>query len=114
MAIDNLVDFVETCLRNPLAANQTFTVSDPTAVSTAQVYEFLQNHCGVKSKTLSVQPNLLRAGLRLYGGNELVQSLTGNLLIDNSNATRLLNWRALVDNITQYNFQKHRKNFNEL
>ena len=106
IAIDNLSDFVEICLRNPLAANQTFTVSDPTAVSTAQVYASLQNHCGVRSTTLGLQPSLLRAGLRLYGGNELLQSLTGNLTIDNSKATRLLNWRAPVDNITQYKFPK--------
>ena len=106
IAIDNLLDFVETCLLNPLAANQTFTVSDPTAVSTGQVYETLQNHCGVKAKTLGIQPSLLRLMLRLYGGNELAKSLTGNLLIDNSNANKLLNWRAPIDNITQYNFPK--------
>lgn len=106
IAIDNLTNFVATCVSNPLAANQTFTVSDPTAVSTSQVYETLQNHCGVKAKKLGVQTSMLRLMLRLYGGKELVKSLTGNLLIDNTNANKLLNWQAPIDNITQYNFPK--------
>lgn len=106
IAIDNLLSFVAKCLLNPLAANQTFTISDPTAVSTAQAYESLQNHCAVKSTTLNIKPSFLRALLRLYGGDDLVHSLTGDLLIDNSNAYDLLNWRAPVDNITEYNFSK--------
>lgn len=37
LALDNLVDFIFTCITHPLAANQTFSVSDEQDISTTEL-----------------------------------------------------------------------------
>jgi nucleoside-diphosphate-sugar epimerase len=104
IAIENLVSFVELCCYHPAAANQTFTIADPEAVSTFQMYRSLLMAVGNQAKTLNISPILLRSLLRLYGGEDLVNSLTGNLLVDTLKANQVLNWRAPVKNIIDYKF----------
>ena len=83
VALDNLVDFIVTCITHPQAANQTFLVSDG-HLSTTELVRGMAQAAGVPVLAL-------QAGL-LLGKGDAVQRLCGNLHVDISNARSLLGW----------------------
>lgn len=92
VALDNLVDFIVTCLSHPPAANQTFLVSDGQDLSTAELVRGLARAAGVPTRLLPVPVWALRAGAALLGKRDAVQRLCGNLQVDISKARSLLGW----------------------
>lgn len=93
IALDNLVDFIMTCMEHPKAANQTFLVSDGNDLSTSELVRGLARAAGVSARLLPVPVWALQAGAMLLGKEDEVQRLCGNLQLDISKAQRLLNWR---------------------
>lgn len=93
IALDNLVDFIMTCLEHPKAANQTFLVSDGNDLSTAELVRGLARAAGVSPRLLPVPVWALQAGAMLLGKEDEVQRLCGNLQLDISKSQNLLNWR---------------------
>jgi nucleoside-diphosphate-sugar epimerase len=96
VALDNLVDFIVTCLTHPKAANQTFLVSDGQDLSTAELVRGMAQAAGVYARLLPVPVWALQAGALLLGKGDAVQRLCGNLQVDISKACRLLGWVPLV------------------
>ena len=96
VALDNLVDFIMTCLTDPKAANQTFLVSDGNDLSTAELVRGLARAAGVSPRLLPVPVWALQAGAMLLGKEDEVQRLCGNLQLDISKAKNLLNWHPPV------------------
>jgi nucleoside-diphosphate-sugar epimerase len=92
VALDNLVDFIITCITHPQAANQTFLVSDGQDLSTTELVRGMAQAAGVPSRLLPVPVWALQAGASLLGKGEAVQRLCGNLQVDISKARRLLGW----------------------
>jgi nucleoside-diphosphate-sugar epimerase len=92
VALDNLVDFIVTCLSHPQAANQTFLVSDGHDLSTTELVRGLARAAGVPARLLSVPVWALQAGAALLGKRDAVQRLCGNLQVDMSKARGLLGW----------------------
>ena len=92
VALDNLVDFVVTCSSHPLAANQTFMVSDGHDFSTTELVCGLADALKVPKRLLPVPVWMLEAGATLLGKREAVLRLCGNLQIDISKARSLLGW----------------------
>lgn len=92
VALDNLVDFIVTCLSHPLAANQTFLVSDGHDLSTIELVRGLARAAGVPARLLPVPVWALQAGASLLGKGDAVQRLCGNLQVDISKARSLLGW----------------------
>nr|MDP2190435.1 SDR family oxidoreductase [Rhodoferax sp.] len=92
VALDNLVDFIVTCLSHPQAANQTFLVSDGHDLSTAELVRGLARAAGVPARLLPVPVWALQAGAALLGKGDAVQRLCGNLQVDISKARSLLGW----------------------
>jgi nucleoside-diphosphate-sugar epimerase len=54
VALDNLVDFIVTCVAHPQAANQTFLVSDGHDLSTTELVRGLARAAGVPARLLPV------------------------------------------------------------
>ncbi len=96
VALDNLVDFIVTCITHPQAANQTFLVSDGQDVSTTELVRGMAQAAGVPVRLVPVPVWALRAGASLLGKGDAVQRLCGNLQVDISKARSLLGWVPLV------------------
>ena len=92
VALDNLVDFILTCINNPLAANQTFFVSDGQDLSTNDLVRGMARAVGVSARLLPVPVWALQTGSSLLGKRDAIQRLCGNLQVDISKARSLLGW----------------------
>ena len=92
VALDNLVDFIVTCLSHSQAANQTFLVSDGHDLSTTELVRGLALAAGVPARLLPVPVWALQAGAALLGKRGAVQRLCCNLQVDISKARSLLGW----------------------
>jgi nucleoside-diphosphate-sugar epimerase len=92
VALDNLVDFIVTCITHHQAANQTFLVSDGQDLSTADLVRGMAQAAGVPARLLPVPVWALQAGAALLGKRDAVQRLCGNLQVDISKARSLLGW----------------------
>lgn len=96
VALDNLVDFIVTCITHPQAANQTFLVSDGQDLSTTELVRGMAQAAGVPARLLPVPVWALQAGASLLGKSDVVQRLYGNLQVDISKARSLLGWAPPV------------------
>lgn len=96
VGIDNLVDFIITCINHPDAANQIFLVSDGYDVSSAELVRRLAHAAGSSTRLLPVPVWLLRAGARLLGREDVFQRLCGSLRVDICKAHRILNWAPRI------------------
>ena len=92
VALDNLVDFILTCITHPQAANQTFLVSDGQDLSTTELVRGMAQAAGVPARLLPVSVWALQVGASLLGKRDAVQRLCGNLQVDISKARSLLGW----------------------
>jgi len=92
VALDNLVDFIVTCITHPQAANQTFLVSDGQDLSTTELVLGMAQAAGVAARLLPVPVWALQAGASLLGKGDAVRRLCGNLQVDMSKARSLLGW----------------------
>ncbi len=92
VALDNLVDFIITCINHPHAANQTYLVSDGQDLSTTELVRGMSQAAGVPGRLLPVPVWALQAGATLLGKGDAVQRLCGNLQVDISKARSLLGW----------------------
>ena len=96
VALDNLVDFIITCITHPQAANQTFLVSDGQDLSITELVRSMAQAAGVPARLLPVPVWALKAGASLLGKSDEVQRLCGNLQVDISKARSLLGWVPAV------------------
>ena len=92
VALENLVDFIATCIEHPAAANQTFLVADGEDVSTAMLLKLVGQALNQQARLLPVPVPLLRAGALLLGKQEMARRLLTSLQVDASKAHRLLDW----------------------
>lgn len=92
VSLDNLVDFIDTCIQHPQAANQTFLVSDGEDVSTPELVRRLAWTMGRPARLLPVPMWLLRTGAGVLGKWHMAQRLCGSLQVDSSKARQLLGW----------------------
>lgn len=96
VALDNLVDFIITCITHPKAANQTFLISDGQDLSTTELVRGMAQAAGVPARLLPVPVWALEWAGRLVGKANAIQRLCGNLQIDSSKARDLLGWEPKV------------------
>ena len=92
VALDNLVDLLETCLKHPAAAGQTFLVSDGKDVSTTELLRRTAQAMGKKAFLLPVPASVLEWGATLLGKRAVAQRLCGSLQVDIDKTRHLLGW----------------------
>jgi nucleoside-diphosphate-sugar epimerase len=93
IALDNLVDFIVTCLGHPAAANQTFVVCDEADLSTSDLLRRLGTALGKPARLFPVPVALLELAAAAVGKRTIAQRLCQSLQIDSSKARQLLGWR---------------------
>ncbi|MDR3371563.1 SDR family oxidoreductase [Rhodoferax sp.] len=96
VALDNLVDFITTCISHPNAANQTFLISDGQDLSTTELVRCMAKAAGVPARLLPVPVWALAWAGRLLGKVNGVQRLTSSLKIDSGKARNLLGWTPKI------------------
>lgn len=94
VGLDNLVDFIVTCLDHPAAANQIFLVADGEDISTADLLRRMAAALKVPARLIPVPQNLLEVSLKLIGKNALARRLCGSLRLDISKAETVLDWHS--------------------
>lgn len=92
VALDNLVDFLMTCITHPAAANQTFLVSDGEDLSTTQLLVRMAAALERPARLLPVPEWMLKVTASLLRKGEFAQRLCGSLRVDIAKARALLGW----------------------
>ena len=73
VSLNNLVDFIITCIHHPNAANQTFLVSDGCDLSTTELLRRMGNALGKSARLIPVPVAVLEAGAALFGRRDVAQ-----------------------------------------
>ena len=92
VGIDNLVDFIVTCLEHPAAANQTFLVSDGEDLSTPDLIRRMARAMNRPARLLPVPKSVLMAAAAMLGKSDMAQRLCSSLQVDISKSRALLGW----------------------
>lgn len=90
--LGNLVDAIEACLENPLAAGKTYLVSDGDDVSTPELIRRLAHALGRTPRLFPIPPALMRLAGRLLDRGEEIDRLLGSLAVDSSAIRHDLGW----------------------
>jgi len=93
LALDNLVGFIAEVMKNPLAANQRFLLSDGEDISTSQLLKLIAKGMGKSIWLLPVPAFFLRAAAQVLSASSAADRLLGSLQIDSSKARQLLQWQ---------------------
>mgnify|MGYP005994779733 CR=1 FL=1 len=96
ISVDNLTDFISTCVEHPNAKNEVFCISDGVDVS---IKEFTNGIAKGLSKNLiqiAIPIFIIKLVGRLAGKSEMMYQLVGNLQVDSSKAKKLLDWTPPV------------------
>lgn len=96
IALDNLVDFILTCIDHPQATNQTFLVADGEDLSTPELLRRVGHCVGKPACLLRVPVRWLKAGAVILGKQDMAQRLCGNLQVDMAKTRQLLRWNPPV------------------
>lgn len=96
VSVENLVDFIITCIDHPAAANQVFLVSDGVDLSTTQLLRGVAEAMAVPSRLFSIPSSLLMFIATLLGKRSVAHRLFGSLQVDISKSRELLGWQPPV------------------
>ena len=92
VGLENLVDFIVTCLTHPAATNQVFLVSDGEDLSTTDLLKRMASALGRPARLIPVPEVVLSLFAMLMGKKDFSQRLCSSLQIDISKAKTLLGW----------------------
>jgi nucleoside-diphosphate-sugar epimerase len=96
VGLDNLVDLIVTCLEHPVAANQTFLVSDGEDLSTASLLRRMGEAQGTPARLFYTPAAALKLGATILGKQRIYQQLCGSLQVDISKTCQQLDWAPPV------------------
>ena len=96
LGLRNFVSFLEQSIAHPAAAGQTFLVADAEPVSTPELIRLLAELMRRPARLYRFPVPAMRALAAAIGRRALVDQLCQSLLVDSSEAQRLLGWQPLV------------------
>jgi len=96
VGLDNLVDFIITCIEHPAAGNQTFLVADGEDLSTTELLQRLAIAMGKSARLIPVPVAGLEFVAGFLGKEAIIRRLCGNLQVDISKARGMLGWEPPV------------------
>ncbi|RYF52934.1 MAG: hypothetical protein EOO39_41480 [Cytophagaceae bacterium] len=92
VGLDNLVDFIDCCVEHPLAANQTFVISDGRDLSTPDLIRLVANTLGKNPRLVNVPVSLMHGLAACLGKAAVADRLFGSLQVDTRKNHELLGW----------------------
>lgn len=96
VALDNLVNFIITCIEHPKAKGEIFLISDGEDISTPELIRKIAGSFNRKPWLVAVPVSLMRFFAGLLGKRELAVRLFDSLQIDSGKARKLLGWRPVI------------------
>lgn len=93
VGLDNLVDFIVTCIDHPAAANEVFLVSDGEDLSTPELVRRLSRAMGKRPRLFAVSVRMLAVLAKLAGRKAALERVCGHLQVDITKARTMLAWR---------------------
>lgn len=96
IALENLIDFIATCIENKKSKNESFLIADKQHFSTAEIITILARGMNKQARLFSLSPRLLHRLSRLTRQEEKYQQLCGNLQLDTKKARTLLTWHEPI------------------
>lgn len=93
VSLDNLVDFIFTCVEHPAAANEIFMVSDGEDLSTTQLLKKMSMALGRPARLIPLPQWMVKGLATLFGKKHLAQRLCDSLQVDITKNYQLLGWR---------------------
>jgi nucleoside-diphosphate-sugar epimerase len=96
VALDNLTDFISTCMTAPKAANELFLISDGEDITTPQLLRKLAHAYQREARLILVPVNWMELGAKLLGKEAIAIRLLRSLVIDSSKARNLLGWQPVI------------------
>lgn len=97
IALENLIDFILTCISQPQARNQVFLVADREPISTRQIIGWIAQGMNRPVRLLRMRPRLVYRIASLLRQEERYQQLCGDLVLSTEKAQNLLGWQAPLD-----------------
>ena len=96
ISVDNLVDFISTCVEHPKAKNEVFCISDGNDVSIRELTDGIAK--GLNKRLIQVPMPLpvFKTLGKITGKSEPIEQLIGDLQVDSSKARYLLDWTPPV------------------
>ena len=91
--LENLVDAIILTITHPLAAGETFMVSDGRDISTTDLIKMIASAINKQPVLFSLNPVILRTLCKISGKTEEMEKVTGDLFVDNSKIRELLGWK---------------------
>lgn len=96
IAMENLVDLLETCITHPAAAGSVFLASDGAPISTAEFVRRLARALGRSPRLVSVPVWMLRTAGSLTGRQSMIHRLTESFRINDTYTQSQLDWYPVV------------------
>jgi UDP-glucose 4-epimerase len=96
VALDNLVDLIDTCLQHPAASGRTFLVSDGEDLSTPELLRRTASAMGRPTRLMPVPEFVLRSAATLAGKPGVGERLCGSLRVDIRTTQCILGWTPPV------------------
>ena len=96
VGVDNLVDFIITCINHPAAANQVFLVSDDEDLSTAELLHRMYKANGTPDRLFTLPLWFLNLCATMITRKSVYSRLCGSLQIDISKSKQILGWTPPV------------------
>lgn len=93
LCLDNLVDFLLQCIKQPAAANETFLVADDEVLSTPELIRSIALCMKKSPRLIAVPVGLMKIGGSLLGKSSEIDKLCGSLQLDARKAKMLLHWQ---------------------
>lgn len=109
ISVDNLVDFISTCVVHPQAKNEIFCISDCVDVSIKEFTNGIAEGLNTKLIQLPIPVFIFRLLGKITGKVEAVEQLVGDLQVDSSKARKLLGWTPPVTMAETFSKLKNNK-----
>ncbi len=96
VGLDNLVDFIATCIDHPAAAGEVFLVSDGEDLSTPELVRRLAYAMDKPAHLFALPAGVLQVVATIAGRRAALERVCGNLQVDITKARTMLAWRPLL------------------
>jgi nucleoside-diphosphate-sugar epimerase len=90
--VENLVDAILICLKDPNAAGKTYLVADAERPSTPELITQIAEFLDVPVKLFNLPPSVVRTAAALFGRQKEADRLIGSLSADTSKIRREIGW----------------------
>ena len=96
ISLENLSDFIFSCIDNLNAKNQIFLISDDQDISTSELLEKILLNFGRTMNLFSLNKNIVFFSFFILGKRNLYERLFNSLHLDISKAKDLIGWNSKI------------------